>query len=370
MKKVLTSLDKLSKWRENAPLVSFIIPVYNTPIRYLRRCLDSVVTQTYRNLEIIIVDDGSTSEVVDVLKEYQVRDPRIQILSGEHQGVSAARNLGMEQMNGEFFTFVDADDEISAHFIQEAVFIAQISYAEVIVGKVQPLYQGTQKEKNGDELSFQVTQSTKERDDIAREMLSGYSLKHKTTPTIHGRSLGAKVYSTRAIRKLNFDMKITISEDTIFNYLAMRQVNSIAMAERTWYYYYQFGFSASHQFDVEKFSSSLQEIAKYQEGEHFSLDYRARALYQLVSCMNNAISIHDKVRARSVTQDVIAMGNQFFAYDPEIFAQYSIKPWVRLLALLAKRNRITLLLFYWWAFVGIKQRLKKRSLFTTEGREV
>lgn len=93
------------------PLISVIIPVYNVE-KYLHRCLDSVIAQTYQNLEIICVDDGSIDESGRICDQYAVRDARIKVIHQENQGLSAARNRGLDVAEGEYIAFVDSDDYI------------------------------------------------------------------------------------------------------------------------------------------------------------------------------------------------------------------------------------------------------------------
>lgn len=103
--------------KESALLVTIIVPVYNVE-KYLVRCLDSIVNQTYRNLEIIIVNDGSTDASGEICSQYAERDSRITLFSQENQGQSVARNLGLNNMNGEYVVFVDSDDYISESFVE------------------------------------------------------------------------------------------------------------------------------------------------------------------------------------------------------------------------------------------------------------
>lgn len=91
------------------PLISVIVPVYNTS-EYLRKCLDSICGQTYRNLEIICVDDGSTDNSAQILQEYASKDPRVKIIIQKNAGPSAARNAALDIAAGEWITGVDSDD--------------------------------------------------------------------------------------------------------------------------------------------------------------------------------------------------------------------------------------------------------------------
>ena len=93
----------------NRPVISIIVPVYNVA-PFLSRCLDSLVGQTYENLEIICVDDGSTDGSAAILDACAAKDSRIKVIHQENAGVSVARNRGLDAATGEFVTFVDADD--------------------------------------------------------------------------------------------------------------------------------------------------------------------------------------------------------------------------------------------------------------------
>ena len=93
------------------PLINIIVPVYNTE-KYIRKCLDSIVNQTYRNLEIIVVDDGSTDSSGDICDEYAHKDARIKVIHKENGGVSSARNAALDLCTpgGDLVAFVDSDD--------------------------------------------------------------------------------------------------------------------------------------------------------------------------------------------------------------------------------------------------------------------
>ena len=105
------------------PLVSVIVPIYNVA-PYLRECLDSVVNQTYENLQIILVNDGSTDESGSIAREY-LSDVRVELIYTRNGGLSKARNLGMSEARGSYIYFIDSDDYIELNYIEEMVRVAQ-----------------------------------------------------------------------------------------------------------------------------------------------------------------------------------------------------------------------------------------------------
>lgn len=113
------------------PLVSVLIPVYNVS-RYLPQCLDSVISQTYRRLEIIIIDDGSTDDSGSICDRYAERDDRIHVIHSGNSGLSAARNLGLEYVSGQYISFLDSDDWIEPHTIETLMNAAQLTGADIV----------------------------------------------------------------------------------------------------------------------------------------------------------------------------------------------------------------------------------------------
>ena len=91
------------------PKISVIVPVYNTE-KYLRRCIDSVLAQTYQDFELLLIDDGSKDSSGAICDEYAEKDTRVRVFHKENGGVSSARNLGLDNAKGEWVTFIDSDD--------------------------------------------------------------------------------------------------------------------------------------------------------------------------------------------------------------------------------------------------------------------
>ena len=113
------------------PSISTIIPVYNTA-RYLRRCLDSIANQTYRDWEALCVDDGSTDGSPAILREYASRDSRFRIISKPNGGLSDARNAGLAAAAGEYINFVDSDDLIHPQTFEIALALAKRDGSDIV----------------------------------------------------------------------------------------------------------------------------------------------------------------------------------------------------------------------------------------------
>ena len=113
-------------------LVSVIIPIYKVE-PYLIRCLDSVVNQTYKNLEIILVDDGSPDKCPQICDEYAKKDNRIIVIHQENGGLSAARNAGLDICKGEYVSFVDSDDWVAKEYIEDLFNICQQENSEIAI---------------------------------------------------------------------------------------------------------------------------------------------------------------------------------------------------------------------------------------------
>lgn len=112
--------------------VSVIIPVYNTE-KYLRQCLDSVVNQTLKEIEIICVDDGSTDSSLEILREYERKDSRVRVLTEENKNAGAARNYGLSLATGKYLSFLDADDFFELDMLEKAYNHAQEHQAQIVV---------------------------------------------------------------------------------------------------------------------------------------------------------------------------------------------------------------------------------------------
>ena len=115
------------------PLISVIVPVYKVEA-YLPQCLDSICGQTYQNLEILLVDDGSPDRCGEICDQYAARDTRIRVIHKQNGGLSDARNAGMQQMTGSYLMFVDSDDMLPPNAVQTLFETALSENAELVIG--------------------------------------------------------------------------------------------------------------------------------------------------------------------------------------------------------------------------------------------
>lgn len=115
-----------------AKSVSMIIPVYNVR-DYLRKCLDSVAAQTYKNLEVIIVNDGSPDDSLEIIREYTARYPHFRCYTIENRGIGGARNYGMERSTGEYVLFLDSDDYIAENCVEVMMAAAAKTDSDIVV---------------------------------------------------------------------------------------------------------------------------------------------------------------------------------------------------------------------------------------------
>lgn len=129
---MMPNRNKLLCMNKNKPLVSIIIPVYNVE-KYLRQCLNSVIGQSFQDIEILIVNDGSTDGSLQILREYEQLDKRLIIIEKENSGLSAARNSALEIARGKYIAFIDSDDWVETQMIELLYKKALASGADVVL---------------------------------------------------------------------------------------------------------------------------------------------------------------------------------------------------------------------------------------------
>lgn len=211
--------------------ISIIIPVYNVEI-YLEQCLDSILYQDYHNLEIIIVNDGSTDRSGEICEKYAQNDNRIKLIQQENQGISIARNNGLKAVTGDFINFIDSDDWIN-----------QGMYSNII----------SEINKNPDIDIVYIPYKNTAR--LKKSEFSGNEIKTSFLPDFIGGkyiSLGMHAYvwtlciRKNLIRNLSFE-NITMSEDKLFFLQSVIMSNSLVILPQKYYNYRSNPTSITHK---------------------------------------------------------------------------------------------------------------------------
>lgn len=203
--------------------VSVIVPVYNAE-RYLERCVNSIFAQTFTDYELILVDDGSTDDSGKMCDDYAQSNPQVNVIHQTNQGVSAARQKGLDAANGQYVTFADPDDWVEPTMLEELLEVAINNDADVVVCDFKinssELY-GWYKCQNPQDLSS---------DSLLHQLISG---------KLHGFTWN-KLYRSSCLRKyhITFPNGINYSEDLWFNCkLFLNQNVKVAYLNKAFYHY-------------------------------------------------------------------------------------------------------------------------------------
>ena len=219
------------------PLVSVIIPAYNAE-RYIGYCIDSVIAQSYKNLEIIVIDDGSTDNTKGVRRNYH--DNRVHYYCQKNGGPASARNHGLTKAAGEYIAFVDADDFISPEYIitllrlnlNYTTFCSVCSYVKF---------------QNKDRLEESINKNQKVKEQKMNRNAALKSLFYKKEITAYP---VLKLFHHSVIKNVYFPEELRLGEDLQFVYEIIKTQDEISYTNAELYYYFQNQQSITHNFDI------------------------------------------------------------------------------------------------------------------------
>lgn len=224
-------------------LVSIIIPVYNTE-KFLCECLDTVLNQTYKNLEIILIDDGSIDNSGKICDEYAKIDNRIKVIHQNNQGVSAARNRGICIAKGEWITFVDSDDLIELDYIEVVVKYLQKYSPDILLNSVK-----RDNIKECELINFKPLIFNKQ--EALMELVKG---------TLFHWGPYASFYNSQICKKNKFEPQISYGEDLLFKYNFIKTCNSIVYLPLIKYFYAYREDSACNSYNLYKKIDDLKVL--------------------------------------------------------------------------------------------------------------
>lgn len=216
----------------NNTKISIIVPIYNTE-KYLNRCVDSILSQSFEDFELLLIDDGSKDKSGTICDEYAKRDKRVRVFHKENGGVSPARNLGLEQACGEWVAFVDADDEITEGYLNIS---KQFENADVIQKPYVIIKDSKEKNKYNQEIFV-----LRKKDEIFQ-----YYVQKRNN------ALWDKLIKMKLIGDRRFNTELSIGEDFLFFLSLLPKVRIWAFDNVGSYRYFIRKGSAMQSVNLEK----------------------------------------------------------------------------------------------------------------------
>lgn len=202
-------------------MVSLVVPVYNAE-KYIDRCINSIIGQTYQNIELILVDDGSTDQSYEICSNWSKLDKRVKFFHQENAGVSAARNMALGHCEGQYIVFVDADDYIESTFCSEMTHIMDENKVDVVFCEHKKVFLNAKQSITG-ENSGKVS------------IIPSY--KYEYDGVKERRAIWGAIYKAELISGLKFPDEIAIGEDALFLINVINRVSRIAYYDKPLYNY-------------------------------------------------------------------------------------------------------------------------------------
>jgi glycosyltransferase involved in cell wall biosynthesis len=223
--------------------VSVIIPVYKVPLEYLQACFDSLAAQTMHECEFIVVSDGAPDEECSICEKYVAKDSKFKFFKREHAGVSATRNYGIDQAQGEYIAFVDADDWIDPETNQIVYDYAFENDSDIVFWDMVKEYPTSSEKKENWNNQNVANINKKEMSSILTNLV------HLQKLNI-ARACLAKLYRKKFIssNNLKFCSDLYIGEDYLFNIQAIHQSKKNSYVSTISYHYRQNNTSATHSY--------------------------------------------------------------------------------------------------------------------------
>lgn len=297
------SLRKFSaEMAVNSLELSIIVPVYNVE-EYLRECVDSILLQTFKNFELILVDDGSTDNSPAICDEYQTKDSRVKVIHKVNGGVSSARNSALSQAQGKWITFIDSDDFIAPEFI-ESLFKPLSECAE---DDIDLVHGGCSNYAEGKFIGF-----NQKYDDIIDD--SAELLFNKVRGLIVSKLFRLSLINGTAEFPLRFDEKMRVAEDMAFTLDYILRVRRYAFVSECGYFYRKDNVDSATKkkilpdYNVEKtqylhFYNSVMTFIKVRslssEQSEFRLKQCAQVFYTVICSLYYGTKRHDRLKILS-----------------------------------------------------------------------
>ena len=305
--------------KEQREKISIIVPVYNV-VQYLDDCVRSLIEQTYMNIEVILIDDGSTDLSAAICDKWARRDKRIHVKHTDNLGVSHARNIGIELATGDYIGFVDADDWVEKDMYECLL-------GEMLSRNVEVAGGGYTREECFGGIVTLRKESARvySREDILKEI---FSLKPKK---IIWWELWDKLFRADLVKRNRFDESIATSEDKLFFWQVMEKVTNFAYVPLFKYHYRMREGSATHSVINKKILTEIEankRILQLAKIESKTLRRFALANYvrSIVSCTKKMLMYKPDTYKQLIMKNQTEIRSNFLKYNYALgFSGYSIR---------------------------------------------
>lgn len=276
-------------------LISVIVPVYNVE-KYLNRCVSSIIEQSYKNLEIILVDDGSSDSSPDICDHFKLVDNRIIVIHKENGGLSSARNCGMEYANGVVLAFIDSDDFIHKDFFKVMMDARSLTKADIVSTDIY---------KFSNESDIKV--STTNTDDYLVleniKILQEYFAPEKESQYIyHG--LCMKIYNKELFDNLYFENG-RLHEDLFITYKLLDNARRFCFVKLPYYFYCQSNTeSICNNFSRKNYFDTLTALNNTEEYFKDNVNIRSHLTNYLVSMYLDLICRGQEILDKEIDQSI------------------------------------------------------------------
>lgn len=271
---------------KNNEKISIVVPIYNVE-EYLPRCLDSIIAQTYTNIEILLVDDGSPDNAGAICDEYATKDSRIRVFHIPNGGVAKARQLGVESSTGDYIVFVDPDDWLPLDSV-EVLYSNMTDDVDLVIG-------GYTKFKMRNKLTF----NTYRHNTISNKTYIEDVIKKRVVPTPWGRIYRQSLFSSNSFPR------VRRSQDFLMNYELSNRIRAVKFIENSVYNYFEREDSAmkKHKFSITKTDDSfIIEAFKIYDINNMRLEYKGSVsiliLTELFSQGHSEVNINEPIIKR------------------------------------------------------------------------
>lgn len=323
--------------------VSVIIPVYNVEA-YLSRCLDSVINQTLKEIEIIIINDGSTDNSYKIIKDYEKKDCRIKTISQNNGGLSMARNAGLEIATGEYIGFVDSDDRIDERMYEVMYAEAKKNDADIVGCNYCDEYD--------DKTITKPLYKFKDLNIKLREYGLDKFIREIFLPYSYGCEVWSKIFRNEIINKNNirFEKNNEIfAEDWLFDFYYFMKCNKIILIDEAFYYHF-IRIGSIMNADKPKLTQRLMElINRFEKKSKINNQYAE--IYSVIpditySLVTFSIYYHKNFKTKWKALKSAYMDNKFITRMKEFYENKNNSKYRRIFAWLVINKFITLAITY------------------------